>query len=58
MIFYRSGMIYFTGYAKFFGTDMSDDCDDVSWSTWAHVSNPRNPPGFASDLTKLLPERL
>ncbi|KAK2783961.1 hypothetical protein FQN53_008882 [Emmonsiellopsis sp. PD_33] len=26
--------IYMTGYGKFFGEELSPDCDDVSWSTW------------------------
>ncbi|KAJ5475502.1 hypothetical protein N7539_007789 [Penicillium diatomitis] len=30
------GMIYYTGYAKFFAEDMSSDCDNVSWSTWIY----------------------
>ncbi|KAH7114166.1 SGNH hydrolase-type esterase domain-containing protein [Dactylonectria estremocensis] len=31
------GMIYYTGYAKFWATDMSATCDKVTWTTWAHV---------------------
>lgn len=30
-------MIYYTGYAKFFDEDYSEECDDVSWSTWIYV---------------------
>ncbi|OGM49583.1 hypothetical protein ABOM_001752 [Aspergillus bombycis] len=30
------GMIYYTGYAKFFAEDLSSECDDVSWSTWIY----------------------
>ncbi|KAF2429956.1 hypothetical protein EJ08DRAFT_589813 [Tothia fuscella] len=32
-----NGMIYYTGYAKFFAEDMSPECDRVSWSTWIYV---------------------
>ncbi|KAF5619593.1 lipolytic G-D-S-L family [Fusarium tjaetaba] len=28
------GMIYYTGYAKFWSTDYGSACDKVSWSTW------------------------
>ncbi|KAL5359299.1 Spherulation-specific family 4-domain-containing protein [Aspergillus floccosus] len=28
------GMIYYTGYAKFFAEDLSSECDSVSWTTW------------------------
>ncbi|KAJ0413256.1 fibronectin type III domain protein [Aspergillus carlsbadensis] len=31
------GMIYYTGYAKFFAQDMSSACDKVTWSTWIYV---------------------
>ncbi|KAH1974997.1 hypothetical protein KXV92_009372 [Aspergillus fumigatus] len=30
------GMIYYTGYAKFFAEDLSSACDNVSWSTWVY----------------------
>ncbi|KAF7164134.1 hypothetical protein CNMCM5623_008824 [Aspergillus felis] len=30
------GMIYYTGYAKFFAEDLSSACDSVSWSTWIY----------------------
>jgi hypothetical protein len=33
------GMIYYTGYAKFFAEDLSSACDSVSWSTWIYVSS-------------------
>lgn len=33
-----SGHIYYTGYAKFFSEDYSDECDKVSWSLWIYVS--------------------
>ncbi|RYP70471.1 hypothetical protein DL769_004960 [Monosporascus sp. CRB-8-3] len=32
------GMIYHTGYGKFFGEDLSPECDSVSWATWLHKS--------------------
>ncbi|KAK9559986.1 hypothetical protein V6Z77_005620 [Aspergillus fumigatus] len=32
------GMIYYTGYAKFFAEDLSSACDNVSWSTWKITS--------------------
>ncbi|KAF6833212.1 hypothetical protein CPLU01_05731 [Colletotrichum plurivorum] len=28
------GMVYMTGYAKFFAEDLSPSCEDVTWSTW------------------------
>ncbi|OJI89883.1 hypothetical protein ASPTUDRAFT_79749 [Aspergillus tubingensis CBS 134.48] len=31
-----NGMIYYTGYAKFWAEDLSPACDKVSWSTWIH----------------------
>ncbi|KAG2019298.1 hypothetical protein GB937_005212 [Aspergillus fischeri] len=30
------GMIYYTGYAKFFAEDLSPACDSVSWSTFIY----------------------
>ncbi|KAF4166807.1 hypothetical protein CNMCM6936_005969 [Aspergillus lentulus] len=30
------GMVYYTGYAKFFAEDLSSACDSVSWSTWIY----------------------
>ncbi|KAK4220992.1 hypothetical protein QBC38DRAFT_429861 [Podospora fimiseda] len=30
------GRIYWTGYAKFFGTEYTPECDSVSWTTWVH----------------------
>ncbi|KAL6864240.1 SGNH hydrolase-type esterase domain-containing protein [Trichoderma novae-zelandiae] len=30
------GMIYYTGYAKFFAEDMSPACDKVTWTTWIY----------------------
>ncbi|KAH6949082.1 SGNH hydrolase-type esterase domain-containing protein, partial [Fusarium avenaceum] len=32
------GMIYYTGYAKFWSTDYGSACDKVSWSTWIFKS--------------------
>ncbi|KAI2733367.1 CAZyme family GH135 [Penicillium roqueforti] len=32
------GMIYYTGYAKFFAEDLTSACDDVSWSIWTRDS--------------------
>ncbi|KAK4220604.1 SGNH hydrolase-type esterase domain-containing protein [Podospora fimiseda] len=32
----NSGRIYWTGYAKFFGTDYDSACDQVSWTSWIH----------------------
>ncbi|RYP12542.1 hypothetical protein DL765_007244 [Monosporascus sp. GIB2] len=32
------GMVYHTGYGKFFGEDLSPGCDSVSWATWFHLS--------------------
>ncbi|KAJ4169629.1 hypothetical protein NW754_005781 [Fusarium falciforme] len=31
------GMIYHTGYAKFFGTDYDTACNKVSWTVWIFV---------------------
>ncbi|KAF4995624.1 hypothetical protein FGRMN_5016 [Fusarium graminum] len=28
--------IHLTGYAKFFGESLSDDCDNVTWTTWIY----------------------
>ncbi|KAI9372873.1 fibronectin type III domain protein [Aspergillus egyptiacus] len=28
------GMIYYTGYAKFWGEDLSPECDQVTWTLW------------------------
>lgn len=40
------GRIYWTGYAKFFGTDLTLDCNSVSWTVFIHVSlDPIFPPG-------------
>ncbi|PYI01923.1 fibronectin type III domain protein [Aspergillus sclerotiicarbonarius CBS 121057] len=33
-----NGMIYYTGYAKFWAEDLSSACDSVSWSTWIYAS--------------------
>ncbi|KAL2062145.1 hypothetical protein VTL71DRAFT_6411 [Oculimacula yallundae] len=30
------GMIYYTGYAKFWAADLTSACDKVSWGTWLH----------------------
>ncbi|KAI1370819.1 hypothetical protein F4677DRAFT_464907 [Hypoxylon crocopeplum] len=30
------GMIYYTGYGKFFNEDYTGDCSTVSWSTWIY----------------------
>ncbi|KAL4891313.1 fibronectin type III domain protein [Aspergillus ambiguus] len=30
------GIIYYTGYAKFWGEDLSSDCDSVTWSIWKY----------------------
>ncbi|KAH7128006.1 SGNH hydrolase-type esterase domain-containing protein [Dactylonectria estremocensis] len=32
----QDGIIYTTGYGKFFGEDLSPECDSVSWSTWIY----------------------
>ncbi|PWY96628.1 fibronectin type III domain protein [Aspergillus sclerotioniger CBS 115572] len=32
------GMIYYTGYAKFWAEDLSSACDSVSWATWIYNS--------------------
>ncbi|KAL6229677.1 SGNH hydrolase-type esterase domain-containing protein [Aspergillus navahoensis] len=32
----KDGMIYYTGYAKFFDEELSPECDNVSWSTWIY----------------------
>ncbi|KAK2882542.1 hypothetical protein FQN49_000227 [Arthroderma sp. PD_2] len=32
----KDGMIYFTGYGKFFGEELTHECDEVSWSTWIY----------------------
>ncbi|PLB48819.1 fibronectin type III domain protein [Aspergillus steynii IBT 23096] len=34
----KDGMIYYTGYAKFWAEDLSPACDKVSWSTWIYDS--------------------
>ncbi|OQD78925.1 hypothetical protein PENANT_c071G04858 [Penicillium antarcticum] len=33
------GMIYYTGYAKFFAEDLSSECDKVTWSMWHHKAS-------------------
>ena len=38
------GRIYWTGYARFFGTDYTPACDSVSWTSWVHVSD--SPPNL------------
>jgi hypothetical protein len=35
---YLSGVIYFTGYGKFFDEEYTNECSTVSWSTWISVS--------------------
>ncbi|KAL2859377.1 SGNH hydrolase-type esterase domain-containing protein [Aspergillus pseudodeflectus] len=30
----QDGMIYYTGYAKFFDEELSPECDNVSWAVW------------------------
>ncbi|KAK2761656.1 hypothetical protein FQN54_001484 [Arachnomyces sp. PD_36] len=32
----EDGIVYFTGYGKFFGEDLTLECDQVSWSTWIY----------------------
>ncbi|KAK2811108.1 hypothetical protein FQN50_002444 [Emmonsiellopsis sp. PD_5] len=32
----KDGTIYMTGYGKFFGEELSPECNDVSWSTWLY----------------------
>ncbi|EEP82612.1 predicted protein [Uncinocarpus reesii 1704] len=34
----KDGMIYVTGYGKFFGEKLTSECDKVSWSTWIYKS--------------------
>ncbi|RYP16818.1 hypothetical protein DL767_010129 [Monosporascus sp. MG133] len=49
-----NGMIYHTGYGKFFGGDLLPECDPVSWATWFHkpynIWQPRKK--LAADLGK------
>ncbi|KND93383.1 Lipase 1 [Tolypocladium ophioglossoides CBS 100239] len=33
------GMIYYTGYAKFFDTRLGPECDKVSWATWIYKTH-------------------
>ncbi|XMA20860.1 hypothetical protein WAI453_013651 [Rhynchosporium graminicola] len=32
----QGGMIYYTGYAKFWAEDLTTECDSVTWSTWIY----------------------